>query len=58
MSYDMNDRHLITFDKDDKVALYTEDLKVWYGQNEAIHGVDLEFEKNCITALILSLIHI
>ena len=52
MSYDMNERHLITFDKDDQVALYTEDLKVWYGQNEAIHGVDLEFEKNCITALI------
>ncbi|MDT2756479.1 phosphate ABC transporter ATP-binding protein PstB [Enterococcus asini] len=52
MSYDMNDRHLITFDKDDSVALYTEDLKVWYGQNEAIHGVDLQFEKNNITALI------
>lgn len=52
MSYDINERNIITFDQPDKVALYTEDLKVWYGQNEAIHGVDLQFEKNCITALI------
>lgn len=52
MSYDINERHLITFDDPASVSLYTEDLKVWYGQNEAIHGVDLQFEKNKITALI------
>lgn len=52
MSYDINERNIITFDKPDDVALHTEDLKVWYGENEAIHGVDLQFEKNCITALI------
>ncbi|MEB7495970.1 ATP-binding cassette domain-containing protein, partial [Enterococcus hirae] len=34
------------------MALYTDDLHVWYGDNEAIKGVDLEFEKNKITALI------
>ncbi len=38
--------------KDKEVALYTNDLHVWYGDNEAIKGVDLEFEKNKITALI------
>ena len=31
--------------KDKEVALYTNDLHVWYGDNEAIKGVDLEFEK-------------
>lgn len=31
--------------KEKEVALYTDDLHVWYGDNEAIKGVDLEFEK-------------
>ena len=40
------------WDKKKEVALYTDDLHVWYGDNEAIKGVDLAFEKNKITALI------
>lgn len=50
--YSLDDRHIITMDKQQEVDLYTKDLHVWYGQNEAIKGVDLEFEKNRITALI------
>ncbi|MEG0553254.1 MAG: ATP-binding cassette domain-containing protein, partial [Carnobacterium sp.] len=34
------------------VDLSTKDLHVWYGQNEAIKGVSLEFEENKITSLI------
>nr|WP_244877192.1 phosphate ABC transporter ATP-binding protein PstB [Carnobacterium inhibens] len=34
------------------VDLSTEDLHVWYGENEAIKGVSLEFEENKITSLI------
>lgn len=34
------------------VDLSTEDLHVWYGDNEAIKGVSLEFEENKITSLI------
>lgn len=49
--YNLSDRHLITL-SDKKVALSTNDLRVWYGQNEAIKGVSLEFEKNKITSLI------
>lgn len=50
--YNLNDRHVITFDGQKDLALYTEDLHVWYGQNEAIKGVDMQFKKNKITALI------
>ena len=50
--YNLNDRHVITLDGQKDLALYTEDLHVWYGQNEAIKGVDMQFEKNKITALI------
>ncbi|WP_425536114.1 ATP-binding cassette domain-containing protein, partial [Enterococcus faecium] len=42
----------MTIPKEKQVALYTNDLHVWYVDNEAIKGVDLEFEKNKITALI------
>ncbi|SDQ41123.1 phosphate ABC transporter ATP-binding protein PstB [Carnobacterium viridans] len=35
-----------------KIDLSTEDLHVWYGDNEAIKGVSLEFEENKITSLI------
>ncbi|MDR0847417.1 MAG: phosphate ABC transporter ATP-binding protein PstB [Lactobacillales bacterium] len=49
--YDWSQRHLIDIDKE-KVALSTEDLHVFYGNFEAIKGVDLAFEKNKITALI------
>lgn len=34
------------------IDLSTEDLHVWYGDNEAIKGVSLEFEENKITSLI------
>ena len=50
--YNWDDRNIITFDKPEDVALYTTDLHVWYGSNEAIKGIDLQFEKNKITALI------
>lgn len=42
--------HLKT--EEHQIALHTEDLHVWYGQNEAIKGVSLQFEKNRITSLI------
>lgn len=43
--YNWDDRNIITFDKPEDVALYTTDLHVWYGSNEAIKGIDLQFEK-------------
>lgn len=51
-TYNLDDRHVIRLDEQKEIALHTEDLHVWYGQNEAIKGVDLQFEKNKITALI------
>lgn len=51
--YDLNDTHITKFNpKVQEIALTTNDLHVWYGQNEAIKGVSLEFEKNKITSLI------
>ncbi|WEG74137.1 phosphate ABC transporter ATP-binding protein PstB [Vagococcus intermedius] len=51
--YDLNERNIIKLtDAHQKVAIATNDLHVWYGQNEAIKGVSLEFEKNKITSLI------
>ncbi|MGX6962177.1 phosphate ABC transporter ATP-binding protein PstB [Vagococcus xieshaowenii] len=49
--YNLEDRHIITLDSK-SVDLKTNDLHVWYGQNEAIKGVSLEFEENKITSLI------
>ena len=49
--YNWDERHIITIG-DDKIALSTEDLHVFYGSNESIKGVDMQFEKNKITALI------
>ena len=34
------------------MALSTKDLHVYYGKNESIKGIDMQFEKNKITALI------
>lgn len=48
--YNWDERNLISMPGE--IALHTEDLHVHYGSNEAIKGVDLEFEKNKITALI------
>ncbi|MGY3765304.1 phosphate ABC transporter ATP-binding protein PstB [Vagococcus vulneris] len=50
--YSLDDTHIIRFNAEKKIALETEDLHVWYGDNEAIKGVSLEFEKNKITSLI------
>lgn len=50
--YDFNDRYVHTFNKETPIALYTKDLHVFYGENEAIKGVDLEFEARKITSLI------
>lgn len=49
--YNLDERNIITM-KDKEVIVHTNDLHVFYGNNEAIKGVDLEFEKNKITALI------
>lgn len=48
--YNWEDRHIITFDKN--IALSTKDLHVYYGDFESIKGIDMQFEKNKITALI------
>lgn len=48
--YNWNERHIINFSDD--VLLETKDLHVYYGQKEAIKGIDMQFEKNKITALI------
>ncbi|MEX2785266.1 phosphate ABC transporter ATP-binding protein PstB [Streptococcus sp. H49] len=49
--YNWNEKHIITFPQD-KIALETKNLHVYYGNNESIKGVDMQFEKNKITALI------
>ncbi|WP_425613238.1 phosphate ABC transporter ATP-binding protein PstB [Xylocopilactobacillus apis] len=38
--------------EDRELALSTDDLHVWYGEHEAIHGVSLGFERFKISALI------
>ena len=51
--YNLNDTNIIQHNPEEvPIALHTEDLHVWYGDNEAIKGVDLQFEKSKITALI------
>ncbi|MDR0921178.1 MAG: phosphate ABC transporter ATP-binding protein PstB [Lactobacillales bacterium] len=49
--YDWSQRNIVSLG-DKKIALHTEDLHVWYGDNESIKGVSLAFEKNKITSLI------
>ncbi|MGT2846357.1 phosphate ABC transporter ATP-binding protein PstB [Streptococcus massiliensis] len=49
--YNWDEKHIITL-PEEKVALSTTDLHVYYGTNESIKGVDMQFEKNKITALI------
>lgn len=44
--------NILKMSADKKIDLSTEDLHVWYGDNEAIKGVSLEFEENKITSLI------
>ncbi|MBJ6745379.1 phosphate ABC transporter ATP-binding protein [Streptococcus sp. 121] len=50
-TYNWDEKHIIRF-PEEKVALETKDLHVYYGQNESIKGIDMQFEKNKITALI------
>ncbi|MGK0552451.1 phosphate ABC transporter ATP-binding protein PstB [Enterococcus faecalis] len=51
--YNWNETNILKLNQQKvPVALHTEDLHVFYGENEAIKGVDLQFEKNKITALI------
>lgn len=38
--------------KEKEIAIKTNDLHVYYGEKEAIHGVSLQFERNKITSLI------
>ena len=49
--HNWDERHIITF-PEKELALETKDLHVYYGQKEAIKGIDMKFEKNKITALI------
>ena len=42
--YNWNERHIITF-PEDNLALATKDLHVYYGQKEAIKGIDMQFKK-------------
>ncbi|KHD46726.1 phosphate ABC transporter ATP-binding protein PstB [Streptococcus hongkongensis] len=49
--YNWNERHIMTF-PEEKIALSTKDLHVYYAGKEAIKGIDMQFEKNRITALI------
>ncbi|MGT2932742.1 phosphate ABC transporter ATP-binding protein PstB [Streptococcus catagoni] len=49
--YNWNERHIMTI-KEESIALSTKDLHVYYGEKEAIKGIDMQFEKNKITALI------
>ncbi|KRN28481.1 ABC-type phosphate transport system, ATPase component [Lactobacillus selangorensis] len=52
-NYSLDDIYIKPLDsKEHELALSTEDLKVYYGDKEAIHDVSLPFERYKITALI------
>ncbi|MCI1893585.1 MAG: phosphate ABC transporter ATP-binding protein PstB [Lactobacillus sp.] len=51
-NYSLTDTYLKPFDAGQEIAIATKDLKVFYGEKEAIHGVSLPFERYKITALI------
>ncbi|MEG0254441.1 MAG: phosphate ABC transporter ATP-binding protein PstB [Vagococcus sp.] len=52
-NYNLDETHVIRLnDAEQKIALTTDDLHVFYGPNEAIKGVSLQFEQNKITSLI------
>ena len=42
--YNWNERHIITF-PEEKIALSTKDVHVYYGEAEAIKGIDLDIYK-------------
>ena len=43
--YNWDERHIITF-PEKELALETKDLHVYYGQKEAIKGIDMQFERS------------
>lgn len=52
-NYSLDDRYIKDLDpKQHEFAITTNDVKVFYGDNEAVHGVSLPFERYKITALI------
>ncbi|KRL87009.1 phosphate ABC transporter ATP-binding protein PstB [Lacticaseibacillus pantheris] len=51
-NYSLDDRFIRELPGDAEVAVSTDDLRVFYGEHEAIHGVSLPFERYKITALI------
>ncbi|MCH4172571.1 MAG: phosphate ABC transporter ATP-binding protein PstB [Lactobacillus sp.] len=52
-NYSADDKFIRELDpKDHEISISTEDLHVFYGDSEAIHGVSLPFERFKITALI------
>ncbi|WP_179394361.1 phosphate ABC transporter ATP-binding protein PstB [Lacticaseibacillus absianus] len=52
-NYALDDRYIKALDRDQhEIAIETEDLRVFYGAKEAIHGTSLPFERFKITALI------
>ncbi|KRM86439.1 phosphate ABC transporter ATP-binding protein PstB [Lacticaseibacillus thailandensis] len=51
-NYSLDDRFIRTLPDSTEVAVATKDLRVFYGDHEAIHGVSLPFERYKITALI------
>ncbi|EGP66624.1 conserved domain protein [Streptococcus sp. oral taxon 056 str. F0418] len=42
--YNWNEKHIITFPQE-KVALETKDLHIYYSKKESIKGIDMQFEK-------------
>ncbi|MDR0615011.1 MAG: phosphate ABC transporter ATP-binding protein PstB [Lactobacillales bacterium] len=53
VDYNWHKRNIISlFQQEKEVVLYTKDLHIFYGENESVKGVSLEFEKNKITSLI------
>lgn len=52
-NYSLDDRYIKDLDPaQHEFAITTNDLKVYYGEHEAVHGVSLPFERYKITALI------
>ncbi|EDK66075.1 phosphate ABC transporter, ATP-binding protein, putative [Streptococcus pneumoniae SP14-BS69] len=44
-TYNWDEKHILTF-PEEKVALSTKDVHVYYGKNESIKGIDMQFERN------------
>lgn len=53
--YNWNERHIMTF-PEEKIALSTKELHVYYAGNEAIKGIDMQFEKTKLRLLLALLV--